>query len=343
MKKNRYKILIGIILLICLIAIVSVILIMSLNKKEEFESHAIYLGRYDYSEKKIENENYVITSYEDYSKLFSSDELKSDDFKNNNYAIVEISYDSCSEENVKIDDYNINNNVLKVNVSYTAKCGVCAPEYLYYLIPIDKNINNITIDLDYKSTNIPNCPRDVAYKPIIYLYPTKDTIVTVKLVNSENLIFTYPKYKSYWKVLASSNGTLFDEETNRSYYGLYWEGINHKSSIKNDGFVVKGEDTVKFLEEKLALLGLNEREANEFIVYWLPKLEVNKYNYIRFETLEEINEYMPLIIDPVPTSIIRVMMDYKPLEEKIDVKEQQLITPKREGFVVVEWGGSIIE
>ena len=34
------------------------------------------------------------------------------------------------------------------------------------------------------------------------------------------------------------------------------------------------------LEEKLAILGLTERESEEFIVYWLPKLEKNKYNYI---------------------------------------------------------------
>ena len=37
------------------------------------------------------------------------------------------------------------------------------------------------------------------------------------------------------------------------------------------------------------MLGLNDREAEEFIVYWLPKLEENKYNLIRFETAEEIN------------------------------------------------------
>ena len=49
-------------------------------------------------------------------------------------------------------------------------------------------------------------------------------------------------------------------------------------------------DVIKFLEEKLGILGLTEREAEEFIVYWLPLMEKNKYNYIRFETLEEINE-----------------------------------------------------
>ena len=56
--------------------------------------------------------------------------------------------------------------------------------------------------------------------------------------------------------------------------------------VEKEGFIVKGEDTAKFLEEKLEILGLNEREAEEFIIYWLPKLEANKYNYIRFASVE---------------------------------------------------------
>ncbi len=110
----------------------------------------------------------------------------------------------------------------------------------------------------------------------------------------------------------------------------------------NEGFVVKGQDTISFLEEKLEILGLNEREANEFIIYWLPQMENNKYNYIRFESIEKINEYMPLEIEPKPDSLIRVLMLFKPLEKEIQVNEQELITPQRTGYTVVEWGGSKI-
>ena len=92
--------------------------------------------------------------------------------------------------------------------------------------------------------------------------------------------------------------------------------------IEKEGFVVKGKDSAKFLEGKLALLGLNEREAEEFIVYWLPRLEENEYNYIRFASADEINYNMQIAIDPKPESIIRIMMIYKGLDKKIDVKEQ---------------------
>ena len=102
-------------------------------------------------------------------------------------------------------------------------------------------------------------------------------------------------------------------------------------------------DTIKFLEEKLAILGLSEREAEEFIIYWLPKLESNKYNYIRFATQDEINENMPIEINPNPDTIIRVLMTFKKLDNPINIQEQQLKTPNRTGYTVVEWGGTEIK
>ncbi|MGN1298741.1 MAG: hypothetical protein ACI4UE_02010 [Candidatus Scatovivens sp.] len=182
-------------------------------------------------------------------------------------------------------------------------------------------------------------------KPIIYLYPEEETEVVVKLGNEENLTCTYPKYTSEgWKVIAKPNGELIDLKTGRNLYSLYWEGKNIKkyNGKLEEGFVVKGEDTIEFLEDKLEILGLSQTEAQEFIIYWLPQMEKNKYNYIRFQTKEEIEENMPLEITPKPDTIIRVMMEWKKLDKYIEVKEQKLETPERKGFVAVEWGGTKI-
>jgi hypothetical protein len=65
-------------------------------------------------------------------------------------------------------------------------------------------------------------------------------------------------------------------------------------------------------------------------------MESNKYNLIRFESIEEQNENMPLNIIPTPDSIIRVMMDWKAIDESIDIPEQHLATTERIGFTVVE-------
>lgn len=177
-------------------------------------------------------------------------------------------------------------------------------------------------------------------KPIIYLYPEQTTEVTVKLGYPEKLTTTYPDYADGWKVLAEPSGALTDLKTGRSQYALYWEGSNYFARIHDKGFVIKGEDTAKFLEEKLSILGLSEREANEFIIYWLPKMQHNPYNYIYFATPEEINEYMPMEVTPQPDTIIRVMMEFKPLQFNMDMQEQTLPMVRRKGFTVVEWGGS---
>ena len=161
-----------------------------------------------------------------------------------------------------------------------------------------------------------NSPIQTA-KPIIYLYPEEETEVTVSLGYPEKITTSYPKYENGWNVTAKPDGTLDTKE----------------------GFVVKGEDSARFLEEKLEILGLNERESEEFIVYWLPKLEANKYNFIRFETMDKINEDMPLEINPKPDTLIRAWMEFKGLDKYKKVQEQQLQTQERKGFVAVEWGG----
>lgn len=182
-------------------------------------------------------------------------------------------------------------------------------------------------------------------KPIIYLYPTEDTNINIKLGNKDNLICTYPSYtENGWNVLAKTNGSLTNLDNGRELYSLYYEANNLvKFTVKEDGFIVKKDNVQEFLEEKLAILGLNEIEAEEFIVYWLPKLQENEYNYIRFATNEEINKNMPLSFSVEPDTLIRVLMTYKGVKFPINVKEQKLESQDRNGFVAVEWGGTEIK
>ena len=210
--------------------------------------------------------------------------------------------------------------------------------YLFFIPMKDKKVNKVKVTADYTSTSEPG----VEYKPIIYLYPEKETRISVKLGKPQNLLYTYPKYDGGWDVMAKPNGDLKDLRTGRNLYALYWEGKNDAQADMSEGFVVKGKDTIAFLEEKLAILGLTDREANEFIIYWLPQMESNKYNFVRFQSMKEIDKNMPLTVTPKPDSVIRVMMEFKALTGKISVKEQKLKTPARSGFTVVEWGGTEI-
>ncbi|MBQ8538885.1 MAG: hypothetical protein IJ433_04470 [Ruminococcus sp.] len=191
---------------------------------------------------------------------------------------------------------------------------------------------------------IETCNDDILFaKPVIYLYPTEKTKLTVTLGKPQNLTCTYPHYENSWDVTAFPDGKLIDNKRNRELYCLYWEGISKNTSQLTEGFVVKGTDTIAFLEEKLAILGLNEAEAQEFIIYWLPVLQENEYNLIRFATIDEINKEMPIEFSVTPDTLIRVLMQFKPLEHNINIKEQKLTPAKRNGFTAVEWGGCKID
>ena len=178
-------------------------------------------------------------------------------------------------------------------------------------------------------------------KPIIYIYPEEDMDITVKLGNPQLITSSYPKYEKEWNIHVDTTGNIYDYKTNRNYYGLYWEGKDKTPLNMEEGFIVEGKDITEFLEAKLELLGLNEKEINEFIIYWLPRLENNKYNFIRFKTPDEINNYMPLEFSKEPDTLIRIMVDFKPLNKKIKVKEQTLEKKERKGFTIVEWGARL--
>ena len=181
----------------------------------------------------------------------------------------------------------------------------------------------------------------VCYKPVIYLYPQKVTDVSVRLFLDGELTCTYPAYKDGWQVTADPTGVLTDH-SGQTYNYLYWEGATHTQWDMDKGFCVKGEDTATFLEESLAKLGLNRKEANEFIVYWLPLMQANPYNIIHFQT-DAYTEAAKLQVSPAPNTVIRVFMTWQASEEYRHIENQQLTAPTREGFTVVGWGGTEIK
>ena len=236
----------------------------------------------------------------------------------------------------------------KIAIRGYSGCGQMWDEYdyEYWLIPIDSSIDEEEFEIDY--TIDEGCGAnysEVEKKPVIYLYPEAETNVSVKLGAKEKLTVSYPKYIDGWNVLARPDGKLTDLNTGRELYSLYYEiEYNAAKGIQDEGFVVKGSDTAAFLEDKLAKLGLNEREAEEFIIFWLPQMQNNNYNYIHFADLAEIDANMPLNVSPAPATTIRINMEWKALKTPINVKEQKLpATPERKGFTLVEWGGTILK
>lgn len=181
-------------------------------------------------------------------------------------------------------------------------------------------------------------------KPVLYLYPPEKQEISVKLnLHNGKMAHPYPAYNEGWEVIASPDGTLFNKKTGKSHYCLFWETEEtpFMQTIPT-GFVVKGEETATFLEEKLAELGLNEKEANEFIIFWLPQMENNAYNLVHFAQ-KEYEDVSELNIQPKPETQIRVMMVWQALSQKREIAPQMLPPkPLRKGFTAVEWGGTVL-
>jgi hypothetical protein len=175
-------------------------------------------------------------------------------------------------------------------------------------------------------------------KPVLYLYPEKEMDVTIKFSKPNLLTTTYPKYINSWNVRVKPNGDMYDAN-GKYYYALYWDETRYNEVDFKEGFYVEGKDAINFLEEKLTIIGLNDKERNEFIMYWLPIMERNGKNLVYFELTNERESGNKLIIEPKPDSLLRVSIHIKKVNEKINIKEEKLQTFNRTGFTAVEWGG----
>ena len=202
---------------------------------------------------------------------------------------------------------------------------------------------NNRVECDFSSVEASDWEPEpgVDYKPVIYLYPEEKTEVSVTLDYNGKLICTYPFYDNGWTVTANPDGTLTDAN-GQTYNYLYWEGETNAQYDLSKGFCVKGEDTAEFLEYALAELGLTRREANEFIVFWLPMMQNNEYNIISFQGTT-YTDSAKLDVDPAPDTLIRVFMAWQASEIYVNIPEQELNAPAREGFTVVEWGGTKVK
>lgn len=178
-------------------------------------------------------------------------------------------------------------------------------------------------------------------KPVIYLYPEKVTKAFVNVEPTDGISVSEPALGDGWNVIATPSGKIYNIADRTFYPYLFWEGFATVFRTPEEGFVVAIDEVEGFFDEKLSMLGLNKTEIADFKEFWLPRLSEDPYYFITFVPQAEFDKYAPLTVKPEPDSIIRVFFDYKGLDKKVEVVEQKLETPVRDGFTVVEWGGRL--
>ena len=215
---------------------------------------------------------------------------------------------------------------------------------------VDVILNNARIDINYFfgdgdlmsiTPHITDPHQYEVYKPVIYLYPEEETDVEVKLDLDGEFTYTYPEYKDGWNVTAYPDGTLTDKRGN-TYPYLFWEGKLNTEYDFSSGFCIKGEDTEALLRDKLAYMGLNQTETDDFIDFWLRFMQDNPYNVISFQT-SAYTDAAKLSVSPQPDTEIRVFMTWYGSDTAVDIPEQILTPAQRSGFTAVEWGGQKVK
>ena len=148
-----------------------------------------------------------------------------------------------------------------------------------------------------------------------------------------------------WHMTASPDGDLTDA-SGRNYPSLFWEGGEPTTFAQDKGFVVEADAATGFLEDKLSLLGLSDREAAEFITFWGPRIAERGRALVTFASEEFARQAVYRLTDPssgagiVPDTFIRVYIVVGDVPQTA-VPEQKLEPgPTRTGFTAVEWGGT---
>lgn len=228
--------------------------------------------------------------------------------------------------------------------------------YTYYYLPdnstptapnpsaspiLNHNLQLTTFNLDQVlpwGWWVPEC------KPAIYLYPTTTQQVSVKVTPKGYLTYTDPPYPipDGWRVTAHPDGKIISNS--KTYPYLYYESKIHDQWIDKPltGFVTSKQDLTSTLSRILPQLGLNQRETQDFINYWIKSLPNSPYYYLRVLTNAAINKIEPLQVVPTPDTNIRVRIYFQALDKPIEIAEPQLeLPPTRQGFSLVEWGGLV--
>ena len=140
--------------------------------------------------------------------------------------------------------------------------SIHTPAAYMIVVPTDQEVHSVRVHFlyytadQYEEVKQYDVEQPEPEKPILYLYPERETNVTVALGHPECVTHSYPKYDGPWRVKAQPDGTLTDLNTGRELYSLYYENVSSIPLPQTDeGFVVRGSETAAFLEAFASICG----------------------------------------------------------------------------------------
>ncbi|MDX9694670.1 MAG: hypothetical protein RBT49_02665 [Bacteroidales bacterium] len=177
---------------------------------------------------------------------------------------------------------------------------------------------------------------NVVYKPNIYIYPTEKTQLEVKInfPMGGNIITSIPEYGQGWNIAVDTNGII------DNYYSyLFYESIQPDIWQVNYGWITKSDQLESFFRQNMSEYGFEGREIDDFIEYWIPRLDIYSFYSIYPQTERTINNVIKLDFSKQPDSMLRLFYVIKGHNQKPDnIIEPTIESFERNGFAVTEWG-----
>lgn len=199
-------------------------------------------------------------------------------------------------------------------------------------------------------------------KPVLYFYnnDTAQVNISFLLKAQGELTFAYPSFNrdslNGWN-LQLKGKELKLNGSKQNYPYLFWESKQQNIYFKHtvippahrrleaqyslEGFLVKKQDVVPFLDSVLTLVGFNSTEKTDFITFWAPQMLESEQYLIQFAQNEDCENFAEYEIVPKPKAINRFYMLFESRNgtSNIEVKPQVLHVFDRNGFYLVDWGG----
>ena len=137
-------------------------------------------------------------------------------------------------------------------------------------------------------------------KPVVYLYPLKETRVGVNVRPLAGVSVSDPPLGSGWNVIAYPDGRITNLGDGKDYPYLFWESPDESLPFaRQEGFIVPKNQVESFFREKLVILGLNAQEINDFVEFWIEALVDYPFYQFYFLPMSEIDRAAPLDISQI--------------------------------------------
>jgi len=186
----------------------------------------------------------------------------------------------------------------------------------------------------YEDFAFPSCSQ--ALKPNIYIYPEQTMELDVHLLfpRGGQVTTSIPEYEDGWHVTVEPSGLI-----DGRYEHLFYESVQPDYSQHTFGWVVAAEQLEDFFRTNLAQTGFIQKEADDFVEYWVPRLTGHAYYAIYPQYNAEFDKMIQLGFSTAPDNLIRVIYSIRGLDtDGLTLREPVTPAFTREGFTVAEWG-----